>query len=166
MDEVKLEVEIPPGVDTGSRLRIAGEGEPGENGGPPGDLYLFIEVEEHPYFKREGDDLICRVPISFPQAALGDEIEVPTPYGVEKIKIPPGTQSGTIFTIRGKGVKNPSTGRKGDFHVEVYIEVPRKLDSKQKELLREFEKITRKKYPEREKFWEKLKNFFAHRREN
>ncbi len=162
MDEVKLEVEIPPGVNTGSRVRIAGEGEPGLDGGAPGDLYLFIEVEEHPFFNREGDDLICRVPISFPQAALGDEIEVPTPYGVEKVKIPPGTQSATMFTIRGKGVTNPSTGRRGDFHIEVYIEVPRKLDNEQKELLREFEMLTRKKYPEREKFWEKLKNFFTH----
>ncbi len=166
MDEVKIEVEIPAGVDSGSRLRIAGEGEPGENGGPPGDLYLFITVEDHPFFKREGDDLICRVPVSFPQAALGDEIEVPTPYGVERVKILPGTQSNTIFTLRGKGVRNPTTGRKGDLHVEIFIEVPKKLDGKQKELLREFERLTRKKYPQREKFWERVKNFFHGRKEN
>ncbi len=160
-DEVNIDVEIPAGVDTGSRLRIAGEGEPGENGGPPGDLYVFIEVEEHPFFKREGNDLICKVPVSFPQVALGDEIEVPTPYGPQKIKIPAGTQPGTVIKVKGKGVMDPSSGRVGNLYVEINVEVPRKLDAQQKELLREFERLTRKKHVEREKFWEKVKGFFT-----
>ncbi len=161
MDEIKIDVDIPAGVDNGARLRVAGEGEPGENGGPPGDLYVFISVEEHPFFKREGDDLICRVPVSFPQAALGDIIEIPTPYGVEKVKIPPGTQSATVFKIRGRGVKNLSTGRTGDLLVEIYIEVPKKLNEEQKELLREFERLTGSKHKEREKFWERIRSLFA-----
>ncbi|NWF52266.1 MAG: molecular chaperone DnaJ [Nitrospirae bacterium] len=133
-----INVKIPPGVDTGSRLRISGEGEPGLYGGPPGDLYVVIDVDEHPFFKREGTEIFCEVPISFPQAALGAEIDVPTLDGTSKIKIPPGTPSGRIFHIKGKGLTKVGGHSRGDQIVRVYIDVPKKLTQRQKELLEEF----------------------------
>ncbi|MGB9715267.1 MAG: molecular chaperone DnaJ [Thermodesulfovibrionales bacterium] len=133
-----INVKIPQGVDTGSRLRISGEGEPGLYGGPPGDLYVVINVEEHPFFKRDGTEIFCEIPISFPQAALGAEIEVPTLDGTSKIKIPPGTPSGRIFHIKGKGLTKVGGHTRGDQIVRVYIDVPKKLTQRQKELLEEF----------------------------
>jgi molecular chaperone DnaJ len=133
-----INVKIPQGVDTGSRLRISGEGEPGLYGGPPGDLYVIINVEEHPFFKRDGTDIFCEVPISFPQAVLGAEIDVPTLDGTSKIKIPPGTPSGRIFHIKGKGLTKVGGHSRGDQIVRVYIDVPKKLTQRQKELLEEF----------------------------
>ncbi len=136
-----IKVKVPPGVDNGSRLRLSGEGEAGAKGGPPGDLYVYIHVKPHRVFKREGDDLICEVPVSFTQAALGDELEVPTLEGNEKLKIPEGTQSGTVFRIKGKGVPHVNGYGRGDQHVLVKVVTPGKLTEKQKELLREFARL-------------------------
>jgi len=136
-----IKVKVPPGVDNGSRLRLAGEGEAGTRGGPPGDLYVYIHVKQHKLFRREGDDLICEIPLSFVQAALGDEIDVPTLEGKEKLKIPEGTQPGTVFRIRGKGVPHLSGFGRGDQHVRIKVMIPGKLSEKQKELLREFARL-------------------------
>lgn len=136
-----INVKIPPGVDNGSRLRVAGEGEAGVRGGPRGDLYVYIHVKPHRTFKREGDDLICEIPISFVQAALGDEVEVPTLEGHAKLKIPEGTQSGTVFRMRGRGIPNVSGYGRGDQHVVVKIVTPTKLSDKQKTLLKEFARL-------------------------
>ncbi len=133
-----IKVKVPPGVDNGSRLRLAGEGEAGTRGGPPGDLYVYIHVKPHRIFKRNGNDLICEVPISFVQAALGDELEVPTLEGKATIKIPEGTQTGTVFRMRGKGVPRVDGFGRGDQHVRVKVVTPTKLSDKQKELLKDF----------------------------
>ncbi|HEY9205849.1 MAG TPA: molecular chaperone DnaJ [Candidatus Methanoperedens sp.] len=134
----KLEVKIPPGVDTGSRLRIAGEGEAGEKGGPPGDLYVEIYVKPHSIFTRHENDIVMEATISFTQAALGDEIIVPTLDGKAKMKIPAGTQNGEIFRLRGKGFPSLHISGKGDELVKIKVEVPTKLNDRQKQLLREF----------------------------
>lgn len=136
-----IKVKVPPGVDNGSRLRVAGEGEAGTRGGPRGDLYVYIHVQAHKIFKREGDDLICEMPISFVQAALGDELEVPTLEGGAKLKIPEGTQSGTVFRMKGKGVPNVSGHGRGDQHVVVKLVTPTKLSEKQKTLLKDFARL-------------------------
>ncbi|MEA3430799.1 MAG: molecular chaperone DnaJ [Nanoarchaeota archaeon] len=131
----KIEVKIPAGVETGSRLRISGEGEAGEKGGPPGDLYIVIHVEEHDIFVRDGNDIYIEVSISYTQATLGDEIEVPTLKGDAKLKIPSGTQPGTVFRMRGKGIKSLRGFGTGDEKVRVQVNVPKKLNKKQKELI-------------------------------
>jgi molecular chaperone DnaJ len=136
-----IKVKVPPGVDSGSRLRVSGEGEAGTRGGPRGDLYVYIHVQAHKIFKREGDDLICEMPISFVQAALGDEVEVPTLEGGAKLKIPEGTQSGTVFRMKGKGVPNVSGHGRGDQHVVVKLVTPTKLSEKQKTLLKDFARL-------------------------
>ena len=136
-----IKVKVPPGVDNGSRLRLSGEGEAGAKGGPPGDLYVYIHVKAHRVFRREGDDLVCEVPVSYTQAALGDELEVPTLEGNEKLKIPEGTQSGTVFRIKGNGVPHVNGYGRGDQHVLVKVVTPSKLTEKQKELLREFARL-------------------------
>ena len=136
-----ITVKIPGGVDSGSRLRIAGGGDPGLYGGPPGDLFVILNVEEHPFFKRDGADIFCEVPISFPQAALGAEIKVPTLDGTSEIKMPPGTSSGRIFHIKGKGIPRAGGHVRGDQIVKVYVDVPRKLTPRQRELLEEFAQI-------------------------
>jgi len=133
---------VPPGVDTGTRLRVSGEGELGSHGGPPGDLYVVINVEPHPFFKRKDNDLHCEVPISFVQATLGGEVEVPTMDGTERIKIPSGTPSGRVFHLRGKGVPRLGGYGRGDQFVTVFIDVPKKLTQRQKELLHEFAEIS------------------------
>ncbi len=136
----KVSLKIPPGVDTGSRLRLRGEGEAGERGGPPGDLYVVIHVEEHDFFEREGDDLYCKVPIPFTIAALGGKIEVPTLEGTETIHIKKGTQSGEVFRLKGKGFPRLRGYGKGDEIIQVVVSVPKKLTKRQEELLREFAK--------------------------
>ncbi|MEZ5559679.1 MAG: molecular chaperone DnaJ [Pseudomonadales bacterium] len=133
-----LSVRIPAGVDTGDRIRLAGEGEAGFNGGPPGDLYVQIEVREHPIFVREGKNLFCEVPINFVDAALGGELEVPTLDGRVKLKIPAETQTGKVFRLRGKGVTPVRGGSVGDLLCRVTVETPVKLSDKQKQLLKEF----------------------------
>ncbi len=136
--ERKIEVKIPAGVDNGNRLRVAGEGEAGLRGGPPGDLYVFIHVRPHEIFKRNGDDLIVEIPISFSQATLGTELEVPTLDGKAKLKVPEGTQPGTSFRLRGKGIPHLRGYGRGDQHVRVNVKIPQKLSNKQKDLLREY----------------------------
>jgi molecular chaperone DnaJ len=134
-----LSVKIPAGVDTGDRIRLAGEGEAGERGGPPGDLYVQVNVRPHPIFTREGNDLFCEVPISMVTAALGGELQVPALDGQVQIKIPAGTQTGKLFRLRGKGVRSVRTSSTvGDLVCRVVVETPVNLTSKQKELLQEF----------------------------
>jgi molecular chaperone DnaJ len=140
----KIQVKIPPGVDTGSKLRIRGEGEEGERGGPPGDLFVFIYVEPHDFFSREGDDVICQIPISFTQAALGTEIEVPTLNGAKNLKIPKGTEAGEIFRIKGEGFPRIRGYGRGDEIVQVMVRTPKNLTKRQEELLKEFEEVSRK----------------------
>jgi len=135
-----LKVKIPAGVDTGDRVRLAGQGEAGLNGGPPGDLYVFITVRPHPTFQRQGADLLTEVPISVVQAALGSEIKVPTLDGkAEVVKIPEGTQTGELFRLRGLGVPRVRGSGRGDLLVRVKVVTPTRLSARQKELLRQFE---------------------------
>lgn len=157
-----LSVRIPEGVDSGIRLRMAGEGEIGQGGAPPGDLYIFISVEPHPFFERVGDDLVCTVPISFVDACLGGEVEVPTLTEKARMKIPAGTQSGKVFKLRGQGVANPRGYGKGDIIVRVQVEVPTHLSARQKELLREFAEISGDRtYPEKKSFLDRLAEMFS-----
>lgn len=157
----KIKLKIPGGVDTGSRLRSLGNGEAGLRGGPAGDLYVVLHVKAHDIFQRDGDDLICEVPVSFVQAALGAEIEVPTLSGKAEIKIPPGTQPGTTFRLKGKGVKNVQGYGNGDLHVRVMVEVPTHLTSAQKAKLQEFAQLCNgKESPLSQSFFEKAKNLF------
>jgi molecular chaperone DnaJ len=157
-----LSVRIPPGVDSGSRLKLRGEGETGLSGGPAGDLYVDIEVEPHPLFVRDGLDIICEVPISFVHAALGMEIDVPTLEGKVKMKIPLGTQSGKVFRLRGKGVKDPQGYHQGDQLVRVVVETPSHLTIKQKELLKEFAELGGEEvHPLTKGFFEKVKQIFG-----
>jgi len=139
-----LKVRIPPGVDSGSRLRIGGEGEIGERGGPPGDLYLFIEVEEHPFFKREGEHLFCTVPLSLPQAVLGAEIFVQTlDEGEEKVKVPPGTAHGQRFRVPGRGMPRIGASGRGDLYVDVRLVTPKRLSKEEKRLYEELARLER-----------------------
>ena len=157
--EKTLSVKIPPGVETGNRLRLNGEGEPGMMGGPPGDLYIVISVKEHPIFVREGDDIWCEVPIGFTTAALGGEIEVPTLTDKVKLKIPEGTQTGKVFKLRGKGIANVKGYGLGDEMVRVLVETPTKLTAKQKELLKEFSRLAGdNEHPMSKGFLDKVKD--------
>lgn len=137
----KVQVKIPAGVETGSRLRLRGEGEAGSMGGPDGDLYVFIDVEEHEFFTRTGDDILCQIPVSFVQAALGATIDVPTLQGKDKLKIPRGTQNGKTFRLKGKGIPHVRGFGHGDQIIEVFVQVPTELNKKQEDLLMEFEKL-------------------------
>lgn len=137
-----LSINVPAGVDAGSRLRMTGEGEPGAYGGPPGDLYIIINLKEHEFFKRSGNDIYCELNITFPQAALGAEIEVPTLNGSANLKIPPGTHAGKTFHLRGKGIPKLGGHGKGDEVVIVNIDVPKHITPRQRELLEEFAKIS------------------------
>jgi molecular chaperone DnaJ len=157
-----IQVKIPAGVDTGARLKLRGEGEAGPAGGVPGDLYILIQVREHPLFKRQDNMVICDIPISFAHAALGTEIEVPTLEGKIKLKVPPGTQSGNAFRLRGKGVPDLHGGGRGDQLVRVMVETPRKLTPRQKELLEEFARIDGADvHPMSKGFFEKVKELFG-----
>ncbi|GIX47927.1 MAG: chaperone protein DnaJ [Candidatus Tectimicrobiota bacterium] len=133
----RLSVKIPAGVDDGARLRLVGEGEEGQHGGPPGDLYVVVHVAPHAFFERHGTDVHCQVPISFPQAALGAEVEVPSLYGPQKLTIPRGTQTGDTLRLRGCGIPDVRTGRRGDQIVHVVVRTPTHLTPRQEELLRE-----------------------------
>ncbi|MGG1481615.1 molecular chaperone DnaJ [Bacillus smithii] len=137
----RIHIKIPAGIDDGQQLRVAGQGEPGVNGGSPGDLYIVFHVKPHEFFERDGDDIYCEMPLTFAQAALGDEIEVPTLHGKVKLKIPAGTQTGTKFRLRGKGAPNVHGYGVGDQHIIVKVVTPTKLTEKQKQLLREFAEI-------------------------
>lgn len=160
--EQTLEVRVPPGVDTGVRLRLTGQGEPGERGGPPGDLYVTIHVKEHPIFTREEFDVMCEVPISFTQAALGAAVEVPTLDGKMKLKVRPGTQSGKVETLRGKGVPHLHGGGRGDQLIRWVVETPTELTAKQRELLEQFaEAAGEEVHPQRKTFFAKVRELFG-----
>ncbi|HEY8496352.1 MAG TPA: molecular chaperone DnaJ [Limnochordales bacterium] len=154
----RISVKIPAGVDSGNRILLRGEGEAGLRGGPPGDLYLYVRVRPHPIFVRDGDNVICEVPISFVQAALGDEIEVPTLEGTYKLKIPEGTQPGAEFRIRGQGIPRMGGYGRGDQIVRVRVEVPRRLTPRQKELLREFARENGGAPPGSKNFFERVRD--------
>jgi molecular chaperone DnaJ len=157
-----LSVKIPAGVDTGSRLKLRGEGEAGYNNGPAGDLYVIVHVREHPLFRREGANVICEVPIGITQAALGAEIDVPTPHGKVKMKIPAGTQSGNVFRLKGKGVPDLRGYGHGDALVRVVVETPRKLTAKQRALLEEFARLSGEEvHPISKGFFDKVKEMFG-----
>jgi len=159
-----LEVKIPAGIDNGMRIRSSGNGEPGTNGGPSGDLYVEIHIKPHPVFQREGDDLHCEMPISFSKAALGGEIEVPTLSGKVSFTVPEGTQTGKTFRLKGKGIKGVRSSYMGDLFCHVVVETPVKLTEKQKDLLREFDRLTAEggsKHSPQSKGWmDKVKDFF------
>jgi molecular chaperone DnaJ len=157
-----VEAKIPAGVEDGTRIRYSGLGEAGVFGGPAGDLYVVLHVKEHPFFEREGNDLYCVVPISFPQSALGTEIKVPTLEGEHTLKVPDGTQSGTSFRIRGKGVPVLNGHGKGDLFVEVRVQTPAKLNKRQRELLLELESLTHvENKPQRRSLLGKMKDIFS-----
>jgi molecular chaperone DnaJ len=157
----KINVKIPAGIDDGQQLRVTGQGEPGVNGGPPGDLYVVFHVRSHDFFERNGDDIYCEMPVTFAQAALGDEIEVPTLHGKVKLKVPAGTQTGTRFRMKGKGVPNVRGYGTGDQHIQVKVVTPTKLTEKQKQLLREFADISGQIPDEQhESFFDKVKKAF------
>ena len=159
--ESKIKLRIPAGVDTGARLRSSGNGASGLRGGPPGDLYVVLHVKEHEIFQREGDDLLCEVPVSMVQATLGAEIEVPTLNGKATIKVPPGTQPGSLFRLKGKGVKNLQGYGHGDLHVRINVEVPTHLTTEQKQKLAEFAASCDESVnPISKSFFEKAKNLF------
>jgi molecular chaperone DnaJ len=159
-----LEVKIPAGIDDGMRIRSTGNGEPGMNGGPPGDLYVEIHIKQHGVFQRDGDDLHCEMPISFAKAALGAEIEVPTLSGKVSFSVPEGTQSGKTFRLRSKGIKGVRSGFPGDLFCHVVVETPVKLTDRQKDLLREFDQLTTeggaKHSPQSKSWMDKVKEFF------
>ncbi len=156
-----ISVKIPPGVDTGSRLRLTGEGDAGQRGAPRGDLYIVVNVKEHSIFERQNDDVVCEVPITFTQATLGAEIGVPTLDGPVKIKIPAGTQSHRVFRLTGKGIASLHSGRRGDEHVIIKIETPSKLNKRQRELLEEFARISGEETsPMNKSFFDKVKELF------
>ena len=160
-----LSVKIPSGVDDGDRIRLSGEGEAGMNGGPPGDLYVVVQLKPHAVFQREGADLHCEMPIGFTIAALGGDIHIPTLDGEAKIKIPAETQSGQVFRLRGKGIRPVRQTSAGDLMCHVVVETPVRLTDRQKELLRELEEINKKDgdrhNPRAKSFMDKVKNFFA-----
>ncbi len=157
----RIKLRIPAGVDSGNRLRSTGNGDAGVRGGAAGDLYVFIHIRDHDVFEREHDDLACEVPLPFPVAALGGELKVPTLDGTSSIKIPAGTQGGTVFRLREKGMPSLSGGRRGDLHVRVQVEVPTKLNGEQQEKLRAFaESIGQHNSPIHEGFLNKAKRFF------
>ncbi|HYA97866.1 MAG TPA: molecular chaperone DnaJ, partial [Methylomirabilota bacterium] len=162
--EKTIELRVPPGVDSGTRLRVAGEGEPGPNGGPPGDLYVVLDVKEHSFFERRGADLYCTIPISVAQAALGAELHVPGLNGEEKLKIAEGTQAGTVFRLRGKGLPDPHGGGKGDLYYHVRVVTPSKLSKEQRRLFEALDavlKVENKPAERGSSLFDKIKDIFG-----
>jgi molecular chaperone DnaJ len=162
--EKTIELRIPAGVDTGTRLRVTGEGEPGPNGGAPGDLYVVLEVKEHTFFERRGADLYCTIPISIAQATLGAELQVPGLSGEEKLKIPEGTQSGAVFRVRGKGLSDPHGGGKGDLYYHVRVLTPTKLTREQRKLIEQLGaslKVENKPAERGSSIFDKVKDIFG-----
>lgn len=161
-ENVELEVRIPAGIDNDMQLCLRGEGDIGPNDGPRGDLYVDVRVKEHPLFKREGIHLTCEVPITFTQAALGTDLEIPVLGGREEVTVPPGTQPGEVFRLRGHGMSDPRNGQVGDLHVSVQVEVPKKLDSEQERLLRELAEHEKANVsPHRKGFFEMITDLFT-----
>ena len=162
LKRVQAEVEIPPGVDDGMQVRIAGQGEPSPNGGPPGDCYCVVSVLQHELFEREGQHLICRVPITYSQAVLGCTLEVPTLSGPGELKVPPGSASGTVFRLSGQGLPDPRVVGLGDLLVQVNIEGPQHVTSEEEALLRQMAELEHKNVaPARKSFFDKLKDYFT-----
>jgi molecular chaperone DnaJ len=163
--EKTIELRIPPGVDSGTRLRVSGEGEPAPNGGTPGDLYVVLDVKEHSFFERRGADLYCTIPLSVTQAALGTELQVPGLNGnEEKLKIPEGTQSGAVFRIKGKGLADPRGGGKGDLYYHVRVLTPSKLTREQRKLLEQLGatlKVDNKPADRTSNIFDKVKDIFG-----
>jgi len=155
----KINIKVPGGVDTGSRLKMGGEGDPGEAGGPPGDLYIVLDIKQHEFFHREGADLYCEVPVSIAQVVLGSEIEVPTLNGNETLKVPSGTQPGTSFRLKGKGVPRLSSHGRGDQYVLVKVVVPKNISKRQKDIIEEFDRLSQEEGGSGLK--QKLKDMFA-----
>ena len=157
----KVQIHIPPGVDNGSRLRVQGQGETGLRGGDNGDLYVVIHIKEHQLFQRDGDDIFCEVPVDFPTAALGGTIEVPTVTGREKMEIAPGSQTGAEFVIRGKGMPSLRGHGRGDHHVRIIVEVPKRLSQKQRDALADYARTFSgaEGHPQKESFLDKAKKF-------
>jgi molecular chaperone DnaJ len=161
----EVNIKIPAGVHEGQGVRVANEGEPGRGGGPRGDLYCYVVMRPHEFLQREGNSLIAVVPISFTQAALGATIDVPSLDGTKQLKIPPGTQYGSIFRIKGQGLPDIRSRQRGDQLVQIMVETPTKLTARQEELLKEFEKTDGdNSYPRTKSFFEKLKNYFGNKR--
>jgi len=162
--EKVIELRIPPGVDTGTRLRVTGEGEPGPNSGPAGDLYVVLEVKEHSFFERRGADLYCTIPLSIAQAALGTDLQVPGLVGEEKLKIPEGTQSGAVFRIKGRGLADPRGGGRGDLYYHVRVLTPTKLSRDQRRLLEQLAPTVRVENKPAERgstIFDKVKDIFG-----
>lgn len=160
-ERIEKKVKIPAGIDDGQRLRLDGMGEASPNGGPNGDLYIFVRVKEHSLFEREGQDLICEVPVSFAKAAIGGDIEIPVLGGTLKIKLPEGTQTGKVFRLRGRGMPSTRGSYRGDQLVRIVVETPVKLSSKQKKLLEAFDKTLKEKnHGLKKNFFEKIKDLF------
>jgi molecular chaperone DnaJ len=162
--ERTIELRIPPGVDTGTRLRVQGEGEPGPNGGPPGDLYVVLEVKEHSFFERRGADLYCTIPLSMAQAALGTELQVPGLSGDERLKIPEGTQSDAVFRVKGKGLPDPHGGGRGDLYYHVRVLTPTKLSKEQRKLMEQLDatlKVDNKPAERGSSIFDKVKDIFG-----
>ena len=159
-----IDVRIPPGVDSQTRMRVPGEGEQGANGAPPGDLYIVLDVKDHPFFERRGADLYCAIPISFIQAALGSDISVPGLVGEERLSIPEGTQTGSIFRLKGKGLPDPHGGGKGDLYVSVRALTPSKLTREQRRMLQELGQtlhVENRPAERNSSFFEKMKDIFG-----
>jgi molecular chaperone DnaJ len=165
-EEATVEVKVPPGVDTGTRLKLSGEGEPApQPGAVPGDLYVVIQVREHTIFKREEAEVVCEMPISFAQAALGTQIDVPTLDGPFTLKIPAGTQAGKVFRLRGKGIPHLGGSGRGDQHIRVLVETPTQLTKEQKELLQRFAELSGERtHPAARSFWEKTSELFSNKK--
>jgi len=160
--EEQLEVNIPAGVDNGTRVRLAGKGQPGVNGGPPGDLYVFLRVKEHPVFERHGNDLYCVVPVNVAQAALGTEVHILTFDGLQTVKIPEGTQSGDRVKLRGLGVPHVNSKMRGDLYVQVEVRTPTKLTREQRRLLEQLrETLPAENEPKEKGLFEKVKDYFV-----
>jgi len=157
-----ITVNIPGGVDNGQRVTLRGQGEAGYNGGPEGDLYIHISVRPHKFYKREGADIYCELPLTMTQAALGCTLDIPTLYGKENYTVPEGTQPGTVFKLRNCGVQLPGARARGDMFVTVKVEIPRKLSDAQKKMLQDFEAgITGKEYAENKSFRERIRDWFT-----
>jgi molecular chaperone DnaJ len=162
--ERTIELRIPPGVDTGTRLRVQGEGEPGPNGGPAGDLYVVLEVKEHTFFERRGADLYCTIPLSIAQASLGTELQVPGLTAEERLKIPEGTQSGAVFRIKGKGLPDPHGGGRGDLYYHVRVLTPTKLTREQRKIMEQLDatlKVDNKPADRNSTLFDKVKDIFG-----
>jgi len=160
--KVTRRVTFPAGVDNETQLRLQGEGEPNPDGGPPGDCYCFIRVKKHPLFERRGQHLVCQVPIAYAQAALGATIEVPTLDGKEEVTIKAGTQTGEVLNLKGRGMPDPRHRGRGDLLIQVHIEVPKKIDTKHKEILRQLAEVENANVsPERKSFFDQVKEYFT-----